>query len=239
MIDVIAFDGDDTLWHNESLFSATQARVREMLERYTSEVAIGERLFATEMRNLHIFGYGIKGFILSTIETAIEVTDGRISAGDIGAIIDIGKSMIGHPVELLDGARETVETLAASYRLVLITKGDLFDQESKIARSGLTEFFWKIEILSEKDPATYRRILQTHGVAPERFLMVGNSMRSDILPVLEIGGRAIWIPYHETWQHEVVEGHEMPGTGAYQATDIRDVPALLTTIEARSTGARS
>ncbi|GEO40827.1 haloacid dehalogenase [Skermanella aerolata] len=203
----IGFDGDDTLWHNESIFSMTQDKFRAMLGEDLA--ADGDRrLLDTERGNLGLFGYGIKGFILSMIETAIEVTDGRIEARDIQAMIEAGKAMLRHPVELLDGVAETVEYLSHSHRLVLVTKGDLFDQESKIARSGLAEMFDAIEIVSEKDPATYRRVLTRHGIAPERFLMVGNSVRSDILPVLEIGGRAVHVPYHITWAHEHVEPPE-------------------------------
>jgi putative hydrolase of the HAD superfamily len=200
---IIGFDGDDTLWHNESIFSMTQDKFRAMLGE-TVAADIDRRLLDTERGNLGLFGYGI----LSMIETAIEVTDGRIEARDIQAMIEAGKAMLRHPVELLDGVAETVEYLSHSHRLVLVTKGDLFDQESKIARSGLAEMFDAIEIVSEKDPATYRRVLARHGIAPERFLMVGNSVRSDILPVLEIGGRAVHVPYHITWAHEHVEPPE-------------------------------
>lgn len=200
----IGFDGDDTLWHNESIFSMTQERFRAILGGIDAD-EIDRRLLETERRNLGLFGYGIKGFVLSMIETAIEVTDGRVEARDIQTLIEAGKSMLAHPVDLLDGVAETVEYLSHSHRLVLVTKGDLFDQESKIARSGLAELFDRIEIVSEKDPETYRRILARHGIAPDRFLMVGNSVRSDVLPVLEIGGRAVHVPYHITWAHEHVE----------------------------------
>ncbi|UEM03177.1 HAD family hydrolase [Skermanella rosea] len=200
----IGFDGDDTLWHNESIFSMTQERFRAILGEVDA-AEVDRRLLETERRNLGLFGYGIKGFVLSMIETAIEVTDGRVAARDIQILIEAGKSMLAHPVDLLDGVAETVGYLSHSHRLVLITKGDLFDQESKIARSGLAELFDRIEIVSEKDPETYRRILARHDIPPERFLMVGNSVRSDILPVLEVGGQAVHVPYHITWAHEHVE----------------------------------
>jgi putative hydrolase of the HAD superfamily len=203
----IGFDGDDTLWHNESIFSMTQEKFRAMLGE-TLAADVNRRLLDTERNNLTLFGYGIKGFILSMIETAIEVTGGRIEARDIQTLINAGKQMLTHPVELLDGVAETVEYLSHSHRLVLITKGDLFDQESKIARSDLSPLFDRIEIVSEKDPDTYRRVLARHGIAPDRFLMVGNSVRSDILPVLEIGGQAVHVPYHITWEHEHVEPPE-------------------------------
>jgi putative hydrolase of the HAD superfamily len=231
MIDLIGIDGDDTLWHNESIFSVTQQRIAEMLGRYVPDVAIDECLFRTEMRNLHLFGYGIKGFILSVIESAIEVTEGRVSTADVQAIIDAGKWMLQHPVELLDGVHPALQALAGDHRLVLITKGDLFDQESKLARSGLGDLFWKVEIVSEKEPATYRRILQAHSVDPAHFLMVGNSLRSDILPVLEIGGRAAHIPYQLTWQHEVVDLPDEPNDRLHILTCIADVADLVRGLE--------
>ena len=202
MVDVIAFDGDDTLWHNETLFSVTQEKFRSLLRPYVDEADIDASLLATEKRNLALFGYGIKGFTLSMIETAIEVSGGRVETVEIQRLIDYGKAMLDHPVELLDGVEDIIEPLRQNYRVMLITKGDLFDQESKIARSGLADLFWKIEIVSEKDPETYRRVLDTHDIAPDSFLMVGNSVKSDILPVLEIGGRAVHIPYQVTWEHE-------------------------------------
>ena len=227
MVDVIAFDGDDTLWHNETLFSVTQEKFRALLRPYVDEADIDASLLATEKRNLALFGYGIKGFTLSMIETAIEVSGGRVETTDIQRLIDYGKSMLDHPVELLDGVAEIVDSLRQHYRLMLITKGDLFDQESKIARSGLADLFWKIEIVSEKDPATYRRILKDHDIAPESFLMVGNSVKSDILPVLEVGGRAVHVPYHVTWEHE----HADPLAAAQHAfrtlDSLLELPTLL------------
>ena len=206
---VIAFDGDDTLWHNETLFSMTQGRFRALLSRDVEVPTdiLNARLLETERRNLPTYGYGIKGFVLSMIETAIEVTDKRIPAEDIQTILDYGRTMLEHPIELIEGAREVLETLRArDHELWLITKGDLFDQESKIARSGLVPFFHTIEIVSEKDQVTYQRLLDRYGVFPEEFVMVGNSIRSDVLPVIEIGGRAVHVPYEITWEHEHVVG---------------------------------
>lgn len=205
---VIAFDGDDTLWHNESLFSMTQERFRAILRAHLDlDLAdLDARLLATERRNLAVYGYGIKGFVLSMVETAIEVTDGRIPAGDIASILTFGRAMLEHPVELIEGAREVLETLRArDHELWLVTKGDLFDQESKIARSGLEPLFDRIEIVSEKDEATYRRLLDRHGATPDEFLMVGNSLRSDVLPVIRVGAAAVHVPYRITWAHEHVE----------------------------------
>jgi putative hydrolase of the HAD superfamily len=206
---VIAFDGDDTLWHNETLFSMTQGRFRALLSRDVEVPTdiLNARLLETERRNLPTYGYGIKGFVLSMIETAIEVTDKRIPAEDIQTILNYGRTMLKHPIELIEGARAVLETLRArDHELWLITKGDLFDQESKIARSGLVPFFHTIEIVSEKEQATYQRLLDRYGVFPEEFLMVGNSMRSDVLPVIAIGGKAVHVPYKITWEQEHVEG---------------------------------
>ncbi|WP_207484635.1 HAD family hydrolase [Arenibaculum pallidiluteum] len=220
----IGFDGDDTLWHNETLFSMTQERFRALLAEEVSPDDLDARLLDTERRNLEIFGYGIKGFVLSMIETAVEVSAERVPASDIRRILDFGKEMLRHPVELLDGVAETIEALSGRHDLLLITKGDLFDQESKIARSGLAEHFRGIEIVSEKDPETYRRVLARHGVGPERFVMVGNSVRSDILPVLALGARAVHVPYHVTWAHEQADP---PAEGYLRAASLADLPDLL------------
>ena len=232
MIETIAFDGDDTLWHNETLFSITQARFADLLAPYGDFADLPESLVATERRNLLVFGYGIKGFILSMIETAIEVTGGRVAAADIQAIIDAGKAMRDHPVELLDGVRAVVESLAGGpQRLMVITKGDLFDQESKLAGSGLAELFDVIEIVSEKDTSTYRRILDRHHVAPEAFLMVGNSVRSDVLPVVEVGGRAVHVPYEVTWALERVEEVDGGRPGVWALDSISALPGLLAELD--------
>ena len=226
MISVIAFDGDDTLWHNESIFSLTQERFRSLMREYAVE-NLDERLFAIETRNLQLFGYGIKGFVLSMIETAIEVSGGRVRASDIQDIINAGKAMLNHPVEPLEGVRETVEALRSRYRLMVITKGDLFDQESKLARSGLADLFWRIEIVSEKDERTYRRILHDGGIPPEEFLMVGNSIRSDILPVAALGGQAVHVPYSLTWAHERADLNGAPVHRIHTLARLIDLPALL------------
>jgi len=204
-VDWIALDADDTLWHNERNFTAVQSRFRELLRPYHSDEWIDERLYATEMRNLAHFGYGIKGFTLSMIETAVELSEGRITGREIAVLLDMGKEMLATPVEVLPGVEEAVKELAADgYALMVITKGDLFDQETKVARSGLGPLFRHVEVVSEKREADYARILERYNIAPERFLMVGNSVKSDILPVLALGGRAVHIPYEITWAHEHV-----------------------------------
>lgn len=210
MFDLIAFDADDTLWHNETLFTLTQESFRSLMESYIDRPWTGAELYATEMRNLQHFGYGVKGFILSMVETAIEITDGTVPARIIQQIIDMGRAMIAAPVEPLPHVAETLAALAPTAPLILLTKGDLFHQESKIARSGLAEHFRHIEIVSDKTEATYAALLAKYGVAPARFLMVGNSLRSDIVPVIALGGRAVYIPYAQTWAHEQVEREALP-----------------------------
>lgn len=225
--DVVALDADDTLWHNETLFTATQTHFRELLVQYRDAEWIDRRLYETETRNLRHFGYGVKGFTLSMIETAIELTDGQIAGAEVQRIIDLGREMLGAPVELLDGVAETVAALAETYRVVLVTKGDLFDQESKLARSGLGEAFSAVEIVSEKDARTYAAVMRRQRVEPARFVMVGNSLRSDVLPVLEAGGAAVYVPYHVTWQHEQVADELLTDKDFGRLTTIRELPGWL------------
>jgi putative hydrolase of the HAD superfamily len=225
--EVIAFDADDTLWHNEYLYLDTHEKFKQLLRQYHHEEWIEQRLNETEIRNLRHFGYGIKGFTLSMIETAIELSEGRMSGAEIQAIIEFGKEMTKAPVELLDGVRETIAKLAESYELMLITKGDLFDQEAKIARSGLGDYFSRIEVVSEKNAEIYQKIVAKHGIAPERFLMVGNSLKSDILPVIAIGGHAVLIPYRTTWIHERVSLSDLEPKSYIELEQISFLPNLL------------
>lgn len=199
---VIAFDADDTLWHNERLYLDAQNKFKTLLARYHKPEWIAERLDATELRNLPHFGYGIKSFALSMIETAVELTEGRITGQEIQILIDAAKEMLTADMELVERVPETLARLAEKYALMVITKGDLRDQELKIARSGLAAYFSHVEIVSDKKRANYARVLQQHNLAPEQFVMVGNSLRSDILPVLEIGATGIYIPHALTWAHE-------------------------------------
>lgn len=229
MIDVVALDGDDTLWHSENQFVMTQDRFKELLAGRADPDLLDARLMAHERENLQVFGYGVKGFTLSMIETAIEVTEGRIDTDDIQAIIDGAKEMLQHPVELLDGVAETVQALVKDYRVMVITKGDLFHQESKLARSGLVEDLWQVEIVAEKDEASYRRIFDRYGLDPATFVMVGNSVKSDILPVLALGGRAVHIEYEMTWEMEHAEA-DKAHEGYWELDTIRDLPTLLATL---------
>lgn len=229
--DMIAFDADDTLWHNERLYTEAQASFRRLLGQYQSPQWIDERLYQTEMHNLEHFGYGIKAFALSMIETAVELTEGRISGKDIQAIINLAKEMLAADVELLDHTAETVSHLATIYPLMLVTKGDMRDQEMKIARSGLGSYFRHIEIVSDKSRENYKSLLQRHRIKPERFLMVGNSLRSDILPVLALGAWAVYIPYAMTWAHELAEPPPSGQPGYYEIEHLGQLPALLEGID--------
>ncbi len=230
----IGFDADDTLWHNESLFAVTQEKFRALLAPYIDAARIDAQLYATETRNLEHFGYGIKGFTLSMIETAVELSEGRIGGHEIGQIVEWGREMLVSPVELLPGVEEVVAQLGEKYPLLLITKGDLFDQESKLARSGLGSYFQHVEIVREKDATVYAAILNKYSVAPDSFLMVGNSVRSDILPVLTIGGKAAHVPYAITWQHEVAAPPEHTHNGYYHLASLAELPDLLAALQQES-----
>jgi len=227
MIRIIGFDADDTLWHNENIFDRAQERYRRLLAKYHPAAEVDVALFATEMRNLRRYGYGIKGFMLSATETAIELTKGEISAREIREILALGQDMLAHPVELMPDAAAVVPALARDHRLLLITKGDLHDQERKIAESGLAAHFSAVEILSEKDGGAYERVLRRHGVALNEFAMVGNSLKSDILPVLALGGAGVHIPYHLTWQHERVEAAPHDSPRFRRITRLAELPPLL------------
>jgi putative hydrolase of the HAD superfamily len=231
----LGFDADDTLWHNETIFAESHRRYCELLGHYHDAATVERHLYATEMRNLPLFGYGIKAHALSSIETAIELTRGEIRAEEIRAILELAREMLEHPVELIDGASTVVPELARRYRLLLLTKGDLLDQERKVEKSGLAPHFDHVEVLSDKKPAAYARLLERLGIDPSEFLMVGNSMKSDILPVLALGGHAVFVPYAITWQHEEAE----PPAGAiaacfHQVDHLRDLPALLERLEAEN-----
>lgn len=214
--DAIGFDADDTLWHSEIFYAEAQAQLRQLLGGYAAPDRIDAALHDTEMRNLPLYGYGIKGFALSMIETALAVSADQLTGREVRQVLDAARHMLSAEVRLLDHAAEVVAQLAQTYPLLLITKGDLFDQERKIERSGLRAYFSQIEILRDKTAEVYAALLDKHHLAPKRFLMVGNSLRSDILPIVELGGRAVHIPYHITWAHEHVEA---PNTDDYVTLD--------------------
>lgn len=225
---VLGFDADDTLWHNETLFAAAHQKFHALLAAHHDPAAVERALYATELRNLPLYGYGAKGFTLSAIETAIELTEGRVSPKELRELLSLGRDILAHPVELLDAVPDTLAALhAAGHRMILITKGDLLHQERKIAASGLADRFLAAEVVSEKDPETYRRLLRRHGVEPGRFLMIGNSLRSDIAPVLALGGMAAHVPYPLTWEHEkLAEIPSAPGR-FFTLAGIRELPALV------------
>lgn len=230
--DLIAFDADDTLWQNERHYLEVQEKFAGLLARYHTPEWIRERLYQAETRNLEHFGYGVKAFALSMIETAVELTEGRISGQDLQTLVDLAKGMLHGPMDMLEGIPETLELLKEKYPLMIVTKGDLFEQESKIARSGLVGCFRHIEIVSNKTAPVYRSLLEKYSLAPDRFLMVGNSLRSDILPVLEIGAHAVYIPHELTWQHEHADPPPAGQPRYGQLAHAGLLPALLEQLEA-------
>ncbi len=225
--DVIAFDADDTLWHSESLYAAAQEEYRGLLAAYARAEEIDRVLHQTEMRNLSTYGYGVKGFALSMIEAALELSQRRISGGEIQRVLDLAKQMLSTDVELLEGVAEVVAQLAQTYSLMLITKGDLTHQEAKIEQSGLRPYFRSIEIVADKTPQSYAALLAKHHLDPARFLMIGNSLRSDVLPVLDIGGQAVHVPYAITWIHEHVEVPPDQQGRYHELEHIGQLPALV------------
>jgi putative hydrolase of the HAD superfamily len=222
----IAFDADDTLWHNERFFRLTQDRFAALLADYTEPQALHARLLEAERRNLGHYGFGIKGFVLSMIETAIDVTEEKVPARVIRELIEAGQEMLRHPIELLPHAREAVEALAADYRILLVTKGDLLDQERKLAQSGLGELFDGVEVVSNKTPDVYARIFARHGDGAERSMMVGNSLRSDVVPAIRAGGWGVFVPHDLTWE---VEHDEAPEDHPRyrKITDLGTLPDLV------------
>ncbi len=204
-LSAIGFDADDTLWQNEQFYLMTERRLTELLAEHAEPGDISRRLLEAEKRNLEFYGFGIKGFTLSMIETAIEVTEGRAPAAVIQEILATGRELLRHPVETLPHVRETLEQLAGKYRIILITKGDLFDQERKLAQSGLGELFDAVEIVSDKNAATYQRLFSRHADGPGRSMMVGNSLKSDVVPAIEAGSWGVYVPHDLTWSLEHVD----------------------------------
>lgn len=204
-IKVIGFDADDTLWENETFFREAEHEFALMLQGYMSEEYIMRELYRVELVNMPMYGYGIKAFILSLIETGCLITQQALTAEQTGEILEIGKRMLAKPVKLLDGVSRVLDSLAGQYRLIVATKGDLLDQERKLSKSGLLKYFHHIEVMSDKHPDAYTKLIRHLDIAPHEFMMIGNSMKSDVLPVEEIGGYGVHVPFHTTWQHEVVE----------------------------------
>ncbi len=204
-IKVIAFDADDTLWVNEPYFRESEQKFCALMAEYASERDLERELLKVEIANLGLYGYGIKGFILSMMEAALQISGGTINAQCVAQILALGREMLNRPIELLDGVEEVLAVLKPKYRLVVATKGDLLDQERKLRKSGLTDYFHHVEVMSEKDEPNYLKLLKHLDIQPEEFLMIGNSLKSDVLPVLNIGGHAIHVPFHITWAHEQIE----------------------------------
>ena len=226
-VKVIGFDADDTLWINEYYFRETEERFATLLEPYETKNKVDQELFKVEMQNLGIYGYGIKGFMLSMIESALDLSNGEIPPESLWKILEMGKSMITHPVELLDGIEEVLQKLQPHYRLIVLTKGDLLDQERKLEKSGLTDYFHHVEVLSDKKPANYAHLLDHLQIPVEEFLMIGNSLKSDVLPLLELGAQAIHVPFHTTWVHEEVSEEEANGKSYKTLQRIGQLPELL------------
>lgn len=218
-VSVIGFDADDTLWQNEQYYKLTEHHFRSLLSDYAEGEHVSERLLEAEKRNLAHYGFGIKGFTLSMIETALEITEGRVPSSVISEILGIGRDLLSHPVECLPHARDALEALSGKYFLVLITKGDLFDQERKLAQSGLGDYFDAVEIVSDKTATTYRRVFGKHGEGPERAMMIGNSLKSDIVPAIAAGAWGVFVPHELTWVLEHVDKPE-------EAPRFREIPDL-------------
>lgn len=225
-IKVIAFDADDTLWVNEPYFQETEKKFCTLMEEFLPQHTLSRELLKIEIENLALYGYGIKGYILSMIEAALKVSDNTISTAAIEKIIGFGKDLLNEPIELLDNVKEVLEALQPNYRIVVATKGDLLDQERKLKKSGLMPCFHHIEVMSDKGEEDYLKLIKHLDIQPGEFMMIGNSLKSDIIPVLNIGGHAIHIPYHTTWAHEHVET-KLDHENFRHVEGLRDVLAFL------------
>jgi putative hydrolase of the HAD superfamily len=225
-IQVIAFDADDTLWVNEPYFREAEEKFCGLLEDFLPHHSVDKELFTTEIKNLPLYGYGIKGFMLSMIETILRVSENTADIKLVEKAIEIGKEMLEKPVVLLEGVEEILKSLNGSYRIVMATKGDLVDQERKLVKSGLEKHFHHIEIMTDKQVKDFQKLLRNLDCKPENFLMIGNSIKSDVLPVLELGGTAIHVPYHITWIHEEVS-HTIQHPDFYQIKSLKEVQHLL------------
>lgn len=228
MLEMIAFDADDTLWHNEVHYRDAQAQFLHILSRWAEPEQVDAVLNETEMGNLALYGYGVKAFTLSMLETAVKVSGARIEGEAVGKILALGREMLQEEVTLLRGVEETLNTLSEDYPLMVITKGDILDQTNKVKRSGLAKYFRRVEVVSDKTPLTYQEVLSKNQIDPARFVMVGNSIRSDILPVLALGGCAIHIPADTTWEHEMVSDFDDAQDGFYTLNTMKELPELLT-----------
>ncbi|RPH30627.1 MAG: HAD family hydrolase [Bacteroidales bacterium] len=226
-IKVIGFDADDTLWENEPYYRETEDKFCELLKEYLTKEKITEELFNTEINNLELYGYGIKAFTLSLVETAIRVSSARIPTSTIMSIIELGKDQLNKPNHLLDGVSNVLESLQKNYKLIVATKGDLLDQEKKLKKSNLLKYFHHIEIMSDKQIDSYNDLLKRLDIEPHEFLMVGNSLKSDIVPILNLGGYGVYIPFHVTWKHEYHDEEDIKNDRFYKVNSIKELPKLL------------
>jgi len=226
-IKVIGFDADDTLWVNETYFREAEEEAGRLLSHYETPNKIDQELFRMEIKNLPTYGYGVKGFVLSMIELAVELSNGNVSNDVISKMLTIGKDMINKPIELLDGVEDVLKTLSQNYKLIVATKGDLLDQERKLEKSGLIDYFHHIEVLSEKQESNYSKLLKHLDSKPSEFLMIGNSLKSDILPLVNIGAEAIHVPFHTTWQHETVTRKETNGVEYKTVENLTEILSLF------------
>ncbi|GGZ70573.1 HAD family hydrolase [Algibacter mikhailovii] len=226
-IKVIGFDADDTLWVNETYFREAEKEFAKLLSKYETPNKIDQELFKKEIGNLPLYGYGVKAFVLSMVESALELSNHGVSTKTIEAILNIGKDMLNKPVDLLEGVEMVLKTLSKKYRLILATKGDLLDQERKLEKSGLNDYFHHIEVLSDKKEANYSKLLKHLEIKPSEFLMVGNSLKSDVLPLVNIGAHAIHVPFHTTWAHEQVTEDEKNGKAYKTLNALTDILNLL------------
>ena len=226
-IKVVGFDADDTLWVNETYFRETEELFADLLEDYETKNKVDQELFKMEMKNLGIYGYGIKGFMLSMIESALDLSNNKIPQETIFKILELGKRMISHPVELLDGVEEVLSKLANKYRLIVLTKGDLLDQERKLEKSGLSKYFHHVEVLSDKKESNYSNLLEHLNIDVSEFLMIGNSLKSDVLTILNIGAKAVHVPFHTTWVHEMVSEEEEQVNNHLKLNSLKDILKYL------------
>jgi len=227
-IKVVSFDADDTLWVTEPFYRETEAEFCKLLSNFHTEEFVNEQLLKTELKNLKLYGYGAKGFVLSLVETALRITENKLGQETIGQIIELGKKLLNKPLELINGVEEILKYLSTKdYKLIVATKGDLLDQERKLRNSGLEKYFHHIEVMSDKKAKNYLSLIKHLDIKPDKFLMIGNSLRSDILPVIKLGAKAIHIPFHTTWVHEEVEENEINPISFIQLNKISDLTNLL------------
>lgn len=226
-IKVIAFDADDTLWVNETYFREAEETFAELISKYETKNKIDQELFKTEIKNLEIYGYGIKGFVLSMVECALELSNYKLPQKTIEKILDIGKEMLAQPIELLDGVEEVLSNLQGKYKLIVATKGDLLDQEKKLEKSNLIKYFHHIEVMSDKKEKDYLKLMKHLEVEPSELLMIGNSLKSDVLPLVALGASAIHIPFHTTWAHEEVTSEEKNDASYKTISKITDILNFL------------